>query len=423
MDDYLQSSLIIITSILFSAFFSGMEIAFITANKLQIEIERNKGTIPARIIAKFSKKPAEFISSVLLGNNVALVVYGLYSANLLEPFIVEYISATGWIVLLIQTIFSTLLILITGEFLPKAIFRINPNRILTIGAFPLLITYYVLWFPTKFTVFISKLIFKMFNIKIEANNESFTKVDLGHFLKNVNERMEDRVHLEHEIQILQNALDFRKVKARDCLIPRTDIEAVDVEIDIDELKAKFVESGYSKIIVYRGSIDNIIGYARSFDLFHKPKKTKQIISSISIIPEAMAASEVLQKFIEEKRNIAVVIDEYGGTSGILTIEDVIEEIFGEIEDEYDQDELIDKALDDSTFIFSARMKIETINEKYNIDLPQDEEYETLGGFVFHQIENIPKQGENFIIEGLKITIMKASPARVELVKIQVLEGQ
>jgi CBS domain containing-hemolysin-like protein len=400
-----------------------MEIAFISANKLQIEIERNKGTIPARIIAKFSQNPSEFISSVLLGNNIALVVYGLYTAKILEPFIVEHISGTGWIVLLIQTILSTLLILITGEFLPKAFFRINPNRILTFGAFPLLITYYILWLPTKFTILISRGIFKIFNIKMEEEKDTFTKVDLDHYIKNVNERMDDQVELDHEIQIFQNALDFRKVKARDCLIPRTEIESIEVEEDIESLRKVFVESGYSKIIVYRDNIDNIIGYARSFDLFDNPSKITKIISPISIVPEAMPASEILEKFIEEKRNIAVVIDEYGGTSGIVTIEDVIEEIFGEIEDEYDKEEHIEKQLDETTFMFSARMEIDQINEKYHLKLAEDEEYETLGGFVFKHMEKIPIQGENFLISGLKFTIMKASETRVELVKIQVLEDQ
>ncbi|MEZ4938372.1 MAG: hemolysin family protein [Crocinitomicaceae bacterium] len=423
MDDYLQSVLIIITSILFSGFFSGMEIAFISANKLQIEIDRNKGTLPARIIARFSSNPSEFISSVLLGNNIALVIYGLYTAYILEPFIIRNISDISWLVLLIQTIISTLLILITGEFLPKAFFRINPNRILKIGAIPLLVTYYILWLPTKFTMLVSKAIFTIFNITVEKEEDTFTKVDLGHFLANVNERMDDEVELDHEIQILQNALDFRKVKARDCMIPRTEIEAIEVDSSVEALKNQFVESGYSKIIVYRDSIDNIIGYARSFDLFDNPTKITKIISPISIVPEAMPASEILEKFIEEKRNIAVVIDEYGGTSGILTIEDVIEEIFGEIEDEYDTEDHIEKQLDDKTFVFSARMEVDTINEKYDLKLPENEEYDTLGGMVFYHMEKVPVQGENFTISQFKFTVMKATETRVELVKIQLLEDQ
>lgn len=423
MDDYFQSVFIIITSILFSGFFSGMEIAFISANKLQIEIDRNKGTLPARIIAKFSSNPSEFISSVLLGNNIALVIYGLYTAYILEPVIIQYVSSISWVVLLIQTVLSTLLILITGEFLPKAFFRINPNRILTVGAIPLLITYYILWLPTKFTMLVSKGIFAIFGIKVEKEQDTFTKVDLGHYLQNVNERMDDKVELDHEIQILQNALDFRKVKARDCMIPRTEIEGIEVESSVDELKQRFIDTGYSKIIVYRDSIDNIIGYSRSFDLFDNPTKITKIISPISIVPEAMAASEILEKFIEEKRNIAVVIDEYGGTSGIITIEDVIEEIFGEIEDEYDTEDHIEKQLDESTFVFSARMEVDNINEKYDLKLPEDEEYETLGGMVFQHMEKIPVQGENFTISNFKFTIMKATESRVELVKIQVLEDQ
>ncbi len=423
MDDYFQSILIIITTILFSGFFSGMEIAFISANKLQIEIDRNKGTLPARIIAKFSNNPSEFISSVLLGNNIALVIYGLYTAYILEPVIVAYISPISWVVLLIQTILSTLLILITGEFLPKAFFRINPNRILTVGAIPLLITYYILWIPTKFTMLVSQAIFAIFNIQVEKEKDTFTKVDLGHYLQNVNERMDDEVELDHEIQILQNALDFRKVKARDCMIPRTEIEGMEVNESVDQLRDRFVETGYSKIIIYRDNIDNIIGYARSFDLFDNPSKITKIILPISIVPEAMRASEILEKFIEEKRNIAVVIDEYGGTSGIITIEDVIEEIFGEIEDEYDTEDHTEKQLDEGTFVFSARMEVDLINEKYDLKLPENEEYETLGGFVFQHMEKIPVQGENFTIGELKFTIMKASESRVELVKIQVLEDQ
>jgi len=382
-----------------SALFSGIEIAFVSANRLKIELDKNKGIFSAKILANFLKQPAKFIGAMLLGNNVALVIYSIIMAKFLEPLIVASVADNEVAILLIQTIISTLVVLFFAEFLPKTLFRINPNKVLTIAAIPLTIVYYVLYPFTYFTVGISNLILKLFKVDTSESDLAFSKVDLEDFVANIQEREEAGEEIDSEIQIFKNALGFSEVKVRECMIPRTEIIAIDIEETIEGLKQKFIDTGLSKILIFRDSIDNIIGYAHSKELFKKPESIKSILLPVSIVPEVMLVNEVLKNSLKERRSIAVVVDEFGGTSGILTIEDIIEEIFGEIEDEHDKEELIENQLGENTFQFSARIEIDYINEKYKLDLPTSEEYETLGGYVIHIHESIPE----------KDAIIKAGP--------------
>ncbi len=410
--------IIIIATLMASAFFSGMEIAFISANRLKIELEKNNGSVSGRILSYFVNNESSFISTMLLGNNIALVVYGIYMAKALEPFIANIWPNQAFI-LVTQTIVSTIIVLITAEFLPKAIFRINPNRSLTIASFPLFLIYWVLIVPTFFTTLISKLFLRLFGVNIENTKQAFTKLDLDDYVKDISERMEEEFEMENEIQILQNALDFTNIKARDCMIPRTEITAVDIDVSVDELKAKFIETGYSKILVYRDSIDNIIGYVHSYELFKKPEFLKQILLPISIVPEAILVKNLLKQFTKEKRSVALVVDEFGGTSGLITVEDIIEEIFGEIVDEHDADEILDKQIADNAYLFSARIEISALNDKYHFAFEEKDEYETLGGFVFSELEEIPSKGTEFEYKHYTLSIEEVSSNKIEIVKILV----
>jgi putative hemolysin len=409
--------IVVLLSLISSAFFSGTEIAFFTANKLKIELDRSSGTLSGRILSKFVKKPEGFISAMLLGNNAALVIYGLCMGLLVEPTLGRVISNEG-IVLLIQTIISTLIILVTAEFLPKAFFQINPNRILSFSAVPLLLIYWILYIPTVFTVAISNIVLRLFRMDTKQTERVFSKVDLDYFVRDMNERMTDEAELTNEMQILQNALDFSKIKARDCLIPRTEIIALDVDEEMDILRSRFIETGLSKIIIYRDSIDNVIGYVHSFELFKKPQSIKQILLPIPIVPEAMPGKELLELFARQSGNIAIVVDEFGGTSGLITIEDLMEEIFGDIEDEHDKEDLTEEEIEPGIWLFSARQEIDYLNEEFELALPESEEYDTLGGMVLHHLEKIPPKGTVFRLEKHEIEVMEVTDRRIELVKVK-----
>lgn len=402
-----------------SAMFSGLEIAFVSANKLKIELDNNKGNFTAKVLSSFLKKPAKFIGAMLLGNNIALVIYSILMAKFLEPLIVIYIIDNELIILLIQTIISTLLILFFAEFLPKAVFRINPNKVLSIAAIPITIVYYFLYPFTYITVGISNLILKLFKVDTSESDLAFSKIDLEDFVANIQESKDDNDAVDSEIQIFKNALSFADVKVRECMIPRTEIIAIDVESSIEELRLIFIETGLSKILIYRDSIDNIIGYVHSKELFKKPETIKSILLPVSIVPEVMSANDMLKKALKERRSIAVVVDEFGGTSGILTIEDVIEEIFGEIEDEHDKEEFIEEKIDENHYQFSARVEIDYINEKYKIDLPESDDYETLGGLIINIHESIPESGEIIATDDFEFTIDKVSENKVDLISLRI----
>ncbi len=401
-----------------SALFSGLEIAFVSANRLKIELDKNKGVFSAKILSNFLKQPAKFIGAMLLGNNVALVIYSIIMAKFLEPLIITYVASNEFVILLTQTIISTLVVLFFAEFLPKTLFRINPNKVLSIAAIPATIIYYILLPFTYFTVGISNLILQLFKVDTSESDLAFSKIDLEDFVADVHERQEEGEEIDSEILIFKNALGFSDVKARECMVPRTEIIAMEVESPIEELREKFIKTGLSKILIYRGSIDNIIGYTHSKELFKKPDLIKSILLPVSIVPEVMSANELLKKSLKERRSIAVVVDEFGGTSGILTTEDIIEEIFGEIEDEHDKEELIEQQINENTYQFSARIEIDYINEKYKLKLPESEEYETLGGFIIGIHESIPEVEEVIASENFVFTINKVSGNKIELITVK-----
>ena len=376
-----------------SAFFSGCEIAFITSNKLRIELENKQGNFSAKILAHFNKFPSRYLGTMLLGNNIALVIFGIKMDASLEGFLEHYISQEHKIlILLISTFLSTMLILVTAEYLPKNLFRINPNKTLTLFSFPLTIVYGLLYPIVMITIGFSEFILKkIFRLKIVKENAAFTMIDLDNYVREgTSVSVEKKADMDHEIQIFQNALDFSSVKARECMVPRTEIIALDVNDSIEVLKQKFISTRLSKILIYSESIDNIIGYIYSKELFKDPQSIKSILLPVSIVPESMAASEVLTVFIQQHKSIAVVVDEFGGTSGMLTMEDVMEEIFGEIEDEHDKEEMIDKQMSETEFVFSARLETDYINNKYNLHLPILDNVETLGGLIMHYHESIPR---------------------------------
>ncbi len=412
--------IIAITTIISSAFFSGMEIAFITANKLKIELDKKNRLFSGKVLSRFKDNPADFISTMLLGNTISLVIYGITMAHIIGPYIKDLLPDSihsDFIVLIIQTIVSTLLILFVAEFAPKVFFRINPNKILRIFIFPLFVLYYLL-FPIQFIfVEISEFILQyIFRIKFNDEKYEFSAADLNHYVREYSiSESENEKHLP-EIKMFQNAIDFSFTKVRECMIPRNEIVAVDENDTIEELISKFVNSGHSKILVYRQHIDNIIGYVHSFDMFDKPQSIKSIKKPVLIVPQSILAKEILKMFIVQHKSIAVVVDEFGGTSGMVSIEDLIEEITGEINDEFDNPELIEKQISENEFIFSGRLEIDYLNNKYKLNIPENPEYETLAGFIIFYLERFPEQRETIIIPPFDITIIKATNNRIEQIR-------
>jgi len=415
--------IVIAATLVLSAFFSGTEIAFLTANKLKIELESKQGSFSSGLISGFMRKPSRFIGTMLVGNNIALVIYGIFMALLLEPFIEAFGFSEVW-VLIIQTLISTMVILLFGEFIPKTLFRINPNFLLTFMAIPIRVIYLFLWVPMYIMVGLSELILRIFRVKIGAKEIGFGRVDLDNYVREIAETAEHtEEEIDHEIQIFQNALDFKEVKARDCMVPRTEISAVEIETPVDKLRDLFIETGYSKVLVYRDNIDNIIGYINSVELFHRADSIKRLIVPVIIIPETISAKEVLELFIKQNKSIAVVVDEFGGTSGMLTIEDIIEQIFGDIEDEHDTEEFLEEEIDERTFNFSARLEIDYLNSRYKVNLPESDEYETLAGFIIHRHENIPDLNSIIEIDQFRFTITAVTNVRIETVKLELIEEE
>jgi len=412
------SLLAIILSLLFSAFFSGMEIAFIASNKLHIELMKKRGELNARVLSKFLEKPSRFIATMLIGNNIALVVYGIEMAKTLEPHIKNQLTNSDSLVLLLQTIISTLIVLVTAEFIPKVLFSINANRFVRLFAIPATISYYGLYFFVNLVVSISDfLLVKIMRLKQIDQKRVFGRVDLQQYIEEHARDIKDKNQIETEIQIFQNALTFSKVKARECMVPRNEIIAMEIDEDIRKLKNKFVKTGLSKILIYKDNIDQIIGYTHSYELFKKPKKIKSILLPIALVSETMTANEILNLFIKERKSIALVIDEFGGTSGLITIEDIIEEIFGEIQDEHDLIDHKEVRISDNQFIFSGRHEIDYLNEKYNLNLPNSNDYETLSGFIVNYCESIPKLNQKIKVGSFIFEILEVNQTRVEIVKL------
>jgi len=407
---------VIILSILASAFFSGMEIAFVSANKMHIELEKKKEGFIAKILSRLTLKSSKFITTMLVGNNIALVIYSFYMGK----FIVRFLDFNPLITLLIQTFVSTIVILVTAEFLPKAIFRIFANESMKLFAVPAYFFYVLFHFFSESITLISDFILRVFlNTKPAVEQTEFSKAELENYITEQLEKTETK-DVDSEIQMFQNALDFNDVKAREVMIPRTEILAVDISESIANVKNLFVETGFSKILVYKNSLDEIVGYVRAFDMFLNPKSLRSILLTVEFIPESMMINEVLNVLTKKKKSVAIVLDEYGGTSGIMTVEDIVEELFGEIEDEHDTIELTENKINDREYKFSARLEIDYINETYEIELPKDEGYETLGGLIVEYSENIPDEKEVIKIDNFQFTILKASSSKIEEVYLKVM---
>lgn len=413
---------IILLALVFSAFFSGMEIAFVSSNKLKIEVDKTKKAIGSSIISFFTNKSSQFISTMLVGNNIALVVYGIYMAMLLEPLILTF-TQIPIIILIIQTIISTLIILITAEFLPKIVFRLNPNFYLNLFAIPLAILYFFLfpvaWIILGISNFILRYIFKLKPDKNEKN--ILGKIDLDYLIQEISSNPLKKNEEKEEMKIFQNALDFSDIKVRDCIVPRIEIVALDISEELEVLKQKFIETGFSKILIYKDNIDNIIGYVHSSELFKNPKTIKEILYDVIIIPETVPASKILARFINENKNIAIIVDEFGGTSGMVTIEDIIEEIFGEIEDEHDKSQIVEKKISENEYVFSARIEIDYLNEKYNLKISESDEYDTLAGYILFINDNLPKVNQEIVDNDRIFRILKGSQTKIDLVKVIVKE--
>ena len=409
---------IILISIIFSAFFSGMEIAFVSANKLHIELEKKrKGFIP-NILRKLTKNSSKFITTMLVGNNISLVLYSYFMGKV----IVEYYGINS---ILIQTVISTILILVTAEFLPKAIFRVYANETLKILALPAYFFYVLLYIFSFVINGISDFFLKfIFRTDKDAQQTVFSKEELGNYITEQLEFGNDsEEEIDSEIQIFQNALEFQKVKAREIMVPRTEILAIEIHEKVSKLSESFINSGFSKILVYKTSLDDIIGHVNAFELFKKPKTIKSILLPVEIVPESMMINDVLNSLMKKRKSIAVVVDEYGGTSGMITVEDVVEELFGEIEDEHDVQELTDERITETEFKFSARLEIDYLNEEYNLIIPKEEAYETLGGFIIDHTENIPEKGEVLEILGYEITILGVSSSKIEEIRLKILDRE
>ncbi len=416
--------LIAISTVISSAFFSGMEIAFITANRLKIELDKKNRLFSGKVLSGFQNNPADFISTMLLGNTVSLVIYGIAMAQILEPYIRDVLPLSfnsDFIVMILQTIISTLLILFVAEFTPKVLFRINPNRVLRVFILPLFLTYYLLY-PIQFIfIEISEFILQyIFRLKFNTEKYEFSAADLNHYVREYAiSDAENEKHLP-EMQMFQNAIEFSFTKVRECMIPRNEIVAIEENDSLTELNEKFVKSGHSKILVYRKHIDHIIGYVHSFDMFGMPRTIKSILKPILIVPQTMLAKEILRMFIAQHKSIAIVVDEFGGTSGMISLEDLIEEITGEINDEFDVPELTEKHVAENEYIFAGRLEIDYLNSKYPLDIPENSEYETLAGYILSHVERIPEPNEKIDISPYEITILKASNNRIDLVGLKLM---
>lgn len=412
--------IIIVIALLFSAFFSSMEIAFVASNKLIIKVENKQRTLASRIITYFVGNSEKYISTMLVGNNIALVVYGFFMSKLLQPMIYEFVTndIAG---LIIQTAISATIILITAEFLPKTLTLINPNLLLRMFSFPLIVFYYILYPISIITSAISSLFLRIVGIKVSSkdNKMAFDKVDLNNFLNQIENDNQESTEKEKDIEIFRNALDFSKVKLKECILPRNEICAVDINESIENLKQKFIETGFSKILIYKENIDNIIGYFTSLDIFKNPKTINSKIKNIIIVPETMTAKKMLEIFINSKKNIAVVVDEFGGTAGIVTVEDIVEEIFGEIEDEHDKSNYTCTKLSETEYIFSGRLEIDYLNSKFDLGFMESEEYETLAGFIFHHYESMPNTNDVIKIENYTFTIRKVTQTKIEIIHLLV----
>ena len=411
--------LLLIVVISLSALFSGMEIAFVSSNKLLLGIDRNESSASSYIINRFYSNSNNFISSLLVGNNIVLVIYGMLMAKLLNATILEGVSHSPTANLLLETIISTIVIIFTGEFVPKALFRIDPNRSMKRFALFMYPIYILLYPLARFTTVCAYIILRIFNIKIkeETRETTFSKTELNNLIQASIDNADEEQEINNDVLIFQNALDFSNIKVRDCFVPRTEIEAVEINTSLEELKSVFIESGHSKIVVFKDNIDNIIGYIHSSELFRIGKKWQHKICKMPYVPETLSAQKLMRTLMQQKKSLAVVIDEFGGTSGIISLEDLVEEIIGEIEDEHDNQSLVAKQLGNNEYLLSGRLEIERINEMFDIDIPESDEYQTLGGFILAHHQRFPQLNESITIGNFRIQTIKQHSTKIELVKL------
>ena len=421
MDEPINMSLVagILTMMVFSAFFSGMEIAFVSSNRMRAEMDKEKSVFTQKILAKFYSHPNGFVSTMLVGNNIVLVVYGILFAKLFDQTLFKNLEPE--MAVMADTVLSTLVVLFTGEFLPKVFFKSNANKLLTVFSPIAYLFYLLLWPISKFATFLARCLLRMLGIRMEVkdDDEGFSKVDLDYLVHSSIDSAQKGGEIDEEVQIFQNALDFSELKVRDCMIPRTEINAVSITCDVSELQQMFIESGHSKIIVYEEDVDHIIGYIHSSEMFRNAAKWKERINTMPFVPETMAAHKLMKMFMQQKKSLAVVVDEFGGTSGIVALEDIVEEIFGDIEDEHDNSNLTAQQLETGEYLLSARLEIDKVNERVGLDLPESDEYMTLGGLILHYYESFPKLNEIVKIGRFEFKIVKNTMTKILLVKLKV----
>ena len=412
----------LLITMVFSAFFSGMEIAFVSSNRLLAEVAREKNGPAQRAIDLFYRHPSSFVSTMLVGNNIALVIYGILFAQIFDQTLFRSLDDASRVTA--DTLLSTLVVLFTGEFLPKTIFKSNPNGMLQFFALPAWLCYVVLWPIVRFATMLSKGLLRLVGIKMsnEAADKEFTKVDLDYLVQSSIDNARNDEDIEEEVRIFQNALDFSETKVRDCMVPRTEIDAVEDTATIEELKQRFVESGHSKIVVYHDDIDHIVGYIHSQEMFRNPADWTKHIRTVTFVPETMLASKMMQTLLQQKKSMGVVVDEFGGTSGLIALDDIVEEIFGDIEDEHDSVNYVAKRLDNGEYMLSARLEIEKVNELFGLELPESDEYMTVGGFILHEYQSFPKLNEIVKIGRFEFKIVKNTATKIELVRLKVDEN-
>lgn len=411
----------LVVTMVFSAFFSGMEIAFVSSNRLLAEMDREKNGLSQRALNIFYQHPNNFVSTMLVGNNIALVIYGILFARIFDELLFSGLSDGARVTA--DTLLSTLVVLFTGEFLPKTIFKSSPNTLLTFFAVPAFVCYVVLWPVSKFATMLSRGILRLVGVKMEKerDDKEFTRVDLDYLVQTSIDNAKSEEEIEEEVKIFQNALEFTETRVRDCMVPRTEIDAVEDTCSAEELKQVFIESGHSKVIVYHDDIDHVVGYIHSSEMFHHQQDWRQGIRQLSFVPETMQASRLMKTFMQQHRSLAIVVDEFGGTSGLIALEDIVEEIFGEIEDEHDSNNYVAKQLDDGEYILSARLEIEKVNEMFDLNLPESDEYMTVGGLILHEYQSFPKLNEIVKIGRFAFKIVKNTATKIELVRLKVEE--
>ena len=418
-----MTSLIIglIVAMVFSAFFSGMEIAFVSSNRLLAEMDREKNGLSQRAISVFYQHPNNFVSTMLVGNNIALVIYGILFARIFDTLFFSSLSDGARVTA--DTLLSTLVVLFTGEFLPKNIFKSNPNTLLTFFAVPAFVCYVVLYPISRFATLLSRGLLRLVGVRIkkEPDVSGFSRVDLDYLVQSSIDNAKSEEEIEDEVKIFQNALEFTETRVRDCMVPRTEIDAVEDTSSIEQLKQVFIESGHSKVIVYHEDIDHVVGYIHSSELFQHPSDWRKGIRRLAFVPETMQASRLMKNFMQQHKSLAIVVDEFGGTSGLIALEDIVEEIFGEIEDEHDSNNYVAKQLDDGEYILSARLEIEKVNEQFDLKLPESDEYMTVGGLILHEYQSFPKLNEIVKIGHFEFKIVKNTATKIELVRLKVTE--